>query len=677
MAGQNPSNPIPSLSQSIPNIPNLNQSPFPSIQSYMGQGSNNTQRGQNPQSPISGQNPPNFGGGGQTLIQSNNQLITAINRLTQAFSGGGGGSSGQGSPMHRTPGASSNVAGSLISQIATNPNTFGGLKPGTGVGGMLLNMGMSAFTGTQFAQNLSPGTRAFAQATGNTVGNGLMSAAAYGGALGGGIAGASSAQGMFGAFSSIPFVGGLLSSLGTGFGVAQNRFSEMNNYEKVATMTSLQLNQAGRSRLDLRPGGNSTFRGMNAMANDFRPLGIGPTEGAGLLGQMLTATGALNGAAHMEVGGIFNPNIRLGLPAMMRQGYSAGTVGFSQRLRGDLFGNTFMGANADGLQSAAFGMGRTMGFNDPMQAQFMQDIYSMQTGRAMSGASRGFNIGEFRGGLGAFSSLGFGENSMQGLMQREGRAGGLGTINSPFAGLADNMLRFGFMKQAGFDTLKAQELQQSATGAEKFKMLTEQVGIDQAKRLMQGAGFNANEIKSFAAEYQGEVLGLTAFEKYSNFMGIDKKTKKPIYKEEFVGNEVAKTGAELEADRVQNRRDVIMKTAILNQEIENSQIDFLGKHFTELSQTVRQLNEVQKQLLGVTASVVKEFSDLAAEMQQKVVMSTIASRLNPLNLVKNKPKSPEQIKKDVQTVIDTPASQINPFNPGGYNRIPGGVGGAK
>lgn len=663
MAGQNPSNPIPSLSQSIPNIPNLNQSPFPSIQSYMGQGSNNTQRGQNPQSPISGQNPPNFGGGGQTLIQSNNQLITAINRLTQAFSGGGGGSSGQGSPIHRTPATSSNATGSLISQIATNPNTFGGLKPGTGVGGMLLNMGMNAFTGTQFAQNLSPNTRAFAQATGNTIGNGLMTSAAYGGAIGGGIAGASSAQGMFGAFSSIPFVGGLLSSLGTGFGVAQNRFSEMNNYEKVATMTSLQLNRAGRNRLDLGAGGNSTFRGMNAMANDFRPLGIGPTEGAGLLGQMLTATGALNGAAHMDVGGIFNPNIRLGLPAMMRQGYSAGTVGFSQRLRGDLFGNTFMGTDAEELQRTAFGMGRTMGFNDPMQAQFMQDIYSMQTGRAMSGALRGFNIGEFRGGLGAFSSLGFGENSMQGLMQREGRAGGLGAINSPFAGLADNMLRFGFMKQAGFDTLKAQELQQSATGAEKFKMLTEQVGIDQAKRLMQGAGFNANEIKSFAAEYQGEMLGLTPFEKFD--LG------------KFAGNEVAQTGAELEADRVQNRRGVIMKTARLNQEIENSQLDFLNKNFDTLSQTVRQLNEVQKQLLSVTASVVKEFSDLAAEMQQNGVVSTIASRLNPLNLIKNKPKSPEQIKKDVQTVIDTPASQINPFNPGGYNRIPGGVGGAK
>jgi hypothetical protein len=640
MSGQTPSNPSQPLAQTIPNIPNLNQSPFPSIQTFMNQGANNrapTGLGANPASPVSGQNLPNFGGGDQ-LIQSNNSLISAINQLTQAMSGAAGtsGGGGRGAPVHSIAKQQQQLTfGAAVG------STIGGLKSGTGLG-TLISQGIASYAGfgTPNAGPILPnGYGSIAQAATNSAGgflkNGFRAgaaAASFAGNIGGGIAGASSIPGLFGGLSGIPFVGGLLASLGTPFAIAQGRFAEMSNYEKVATQTSLQLNQAGRNRLDLQPGGVSNFRGMNAMANEFQPLGIGPTEGAGLLGQMLTATGALNGGAFMDVGGRT-------LPQMMRQGYSANTVGFSQRLRGDIFGNKFMGGSGNDLQLATFGMGRSMGFNDPMQAQFMQDIYSMQINRALSGANTGFDQNALTGALGAFSSLGFGEFSTQAMIQREAKAANLGVIANPLEGLAQSTLNFQFLKNAGFNTLKAKELQENATSFDKFKMLADTRGVKSAMQMM-SSDFNTNELKSFKAQYEGANLKLSPFETFDDT---------------FAGNEVAQTNARLEADRVQNRRDVIMKTAEKNQQIENQQLEFLSKNFDVLSKAAEDLAKAQLKLLETTANVVEYLNDLIADIKKRGVGATIKGRTLPEFLGGDPPKKPS----DVPKTPATPSKQEN------------------
>lgn len=619
MASPNPSTPV---TQSQTQTPNLNPSPF---QQPLGQ-STPSQRAQNPQSPITGQNTPNYGGGGLSqLIQSQTVLIQAIQQLTKAV-GGSGGAGGNAAPSHAKQGV-----GGLIAQIATNPNTFGGLAPGMGYGGMVGQMALN-----KLGSYMSPGAKTFAQAGMNSLGTMIgtgINAGAMALNIGGGISGASSAQGLFGGLSGVPVVGGLLASLGAGFGVAQGRFADMNQYEKVATMTSIQMNRKGREELDLI-GLTQGGMGMNRMANEFRPLGIGPTEGAGLLGQMMLSSGALNAGAHMMTLDPLAPSSMLGrqlsLPEMMRQGYSAGTVGFAQRLTPEIFGNRFMGSpGGTSAAQTAYGVGRAMNFNDIMQNEFNQQTYGLLNTFALNGGNP-INVQNFlRGGIGGMTAAGVGNDiAMQALIQRETKAGNLGEIQSPFAGLANNRLRFKFLQQANFDPMLAQELQQSATSYDKFKMIADDVGVQQAQREMQGAGFNAMELKSFAAQYSGAKAEITGLE---------------LYNQQYAGNEVAQTGAELESDAVQNRRGLIMNAARLNREIENSQLKFLNEHFGELSDTVRQLNAMQLILLQSTAEVVKEFTNLAKEMKKDGVMTTITNRLNPLRAT---PKTPQQIQQD-------------------------------
>ena len=639
---RNPSSPVQNLSQTTSNTQNLNPSPFPGIQSFMGGG---TQRGQNPQSPVSGQNPPNFGNSGGNLAQSISQLTSAITRLSQVVGGGGGGSSGAGAPVFNR---SARQAGPAIDApfSAIGNHVY---KAGMGLGGLI--GAYSAYTGqgpatpmttaellTRGAGNTMRGfIGAGASMAGKAIGYGLQGANMVGGASAS-LMGASSASGLFQSFNSIPFVGGMLASLGSSFGVAQNRFGEMSNYEKVATMTSLQLNKGGREKLTLHAPGIESG-GMNAAANEFRQLGIGPTEGASLLGQMLSSTGALDGSGHMTVAGLTLPN-------MMRQGYSAGTVGFSQRLKSDIFKNKFVGPDAD-LQIGSFRMGRGAGFNDQMQAQFMQDIYSMQTGRALSGATSGMSVSNLRGGIGAFQSLGFGENAMAGLTQRENKMGSLGQISSPYSGLAENMLRFGFLKKAGFDPEQAARLQENATGIEKFAMIAQTEGVDRAKRYFRGAGLNTNEIDSLAAQYQGAQAEMSPFEKFT--------------REKFTGNKVARTAAELESGRVQKFRDTVDETARLNNKIEEKQMEFLQKNFKDLSNAALNLADAQSALLEVTVKAIKELNEIVEEVRKgKSIGKVLYDKyINPFA-----PTRDEQAEKErkINNLKKQSPSTVNPMN---------------
>jgi len=170
-------------------------------------------------------------------------------------------------------------------------------------------------------------------------------------------------------------------------------------------------------------------------------------------------------------------------------------------------------------------------------------------------------------------------------------------------------------------------------------MLADTRGVKSAMQMM-SSDFNTNELKSFKAQYEGANLKLSPFETFDDT---------------FAGNEVVQTNARLEADRVQNRRDVIMKTAEKNQQIENQQLEFLSKNFDVLSKAAEDLAKAQLKLLETTANVVEYLNDLIADIKKRGVGATIKGRTLPEFLGGDPPKKPS----DVPKTPATPSKQEN------------------
>jgi hypothetical protein len=396
---------------------NATQSPFNSSNS------NNMSSGFKQPNFTGAASGPSFGGGDKALINSNNNLVQAINKLTQQLVKLSGGSASGSGGQH---------AATTVGSRAGGPGlTFGGLAAGTGLGSIAMQ-GISNAVNSYFNPQvnnptlLPQGKRSLQQAGLQTgINMALGTAGMFGNAAG--------ATGVGDILRGIPFVGGLLAAP---FSIAQSKAGGVAALQAANKASMLSAGQFG----DIGVSSNKDL-------SNFTRFGISGVDAANM--QIATRNAGL-GRFSTQAGGQLP--FGMALSSMVGLGLSPQTAGGFQAL-GSKLNPMAMGSN--GINSI-FGAAFNLGFGDQQMANFAQSMMQTQKNMFALAGSRFMGPGAPRTselaalGLGSLDiGKAFGGDLMSSIMSKT--SGFVPTKGSPYGNLGTAILENQIMKMAPGD----------------------------------------------------------------------------------------------------------------------------------------------------------------------------------------------------------------------------------
>jgi hypothetical protein len=556
--------------------------------------------------------PPTFGGAqgdaSKALIQSQNNLIQAINKLTQSIGNVGKGGSGGTTATGVGTGTTVNANPSNTTTTAGYQNTFGGLKAGTGLGDLLGQAigNRIGINGRNPANVLPQGNRSLIQAGGNTLINAGMTSLGYMSQFG-------SASTIADIVKAIPFIGPVQAA---GYQLAANKAGPVANLQQLNMQSMFSSGFFGGAGI-----------GENKDLANFAAMGIGPEEALQMQLQAknvgfgrFTTSGPTSALA-------FGAN----LSQFARRGFSATTAGLTAAIS-DKLNPAAMSANN------IFGLGANMGMNDATMQSTLQSILGIQKNVSLQGGR--LNAQTIEGLTGALSYKGaFTGEAVAGAVS--GMAG-VGRFENPYGDYANQVLQSEARKFAPGDYFKQAQFLEQLKGdpARKFKLLEGRLGARRAKEVLAGQeGLTTEQISAIAisANNPNMLAGIK-----SPFTGQKM--------EGIAGIELASQLSTAGLEDATTYADKILAVSKANRRIEKNQLDNLKTDeatIDRLVKTAETANDI----------ATKGFDTLVAAVER---LSKGAEALSKLDF--SMEGLGEIISGAFQTALENVKTIVNPFN---------------